>query len=156
MLLHHATFLHNPLLLGVKVGFCCYIVATLSALITLINLSENIGRGKSSTSVDNHYQCLQNNFLWRIRTASKAFRHDTLSNINCVFLTLTEPFRNVFEFTKYSIQQPEQKTMVSYFVERFLLGRAKLAEICFWSKMGRQLPLKEITPWDIKVNDERN
>ena len=42
---------------------CCYIVATLSALLTLINLSENIRRGKSNKPVDNYYQCLQNNFL---------------------------------------------------------------------------------------------
>ena len=64
---------------------CCYIVATLSALLTLINLSENIRRGKSNKPVDNYYQCLQNNFLWRIRKAPKAFRRDALSYINWTF-----------------------------------------------------------------------
>ena len=61
------------------------------------------------------------------------------------FLRLTEPFRNVFEFTKYSTQQTEQKTMVSYVVERFLLGRAKLAEICFMKWSGKTSPQRNNT-----------
>ena len=36
-----------------------------------------------------------------------------------IFLTLTEPFRNKLRLTKYSIQQPEQKSTEMYFVEQF-------------------------------------
>ena len=108
-----------------KIGFCCYKVATLSALITLINLSGNIRRGKSNKPVDNYYQ-----YVYKITFYDESGKRPKHSDA-MLFLTLTEPFRNVFEFTKYSTHQPEQKTMVSYFVERFLLGRAKLAEICF-------------------------
>ena len=36
-----------------------------------------------------------------------------------LFLTLTEPFRNELRLTKYSIEQPEQKSTEMYFLESF-------------------------------------